>query len=61
MVWKMQIQAPTNFKVGSASLTELANKEQMKDRFLVVSQTQHTIIVVVLEFVYFPFENVPYI
>jgi hypothetical protein len=61
MVWKRQIQAPTNFKVGSTSLTELANKEQMKDRFLVVSQTQHTIIVVVLEFVYFPFENVPYI
>jgi hypothetical protein len=55
-----QIDAPTNFNMGSTSLAELVNEEQMKDRFLVVFQTQHTI-VVVLEFMYFPSENVPYI
>jgi hypothetical protein len=51
---KRQIHAPTNSQVGLASLTELAGEEQMEGCFLAVPQTQHTIVVVVLEFVFFP-------
>jgi hypothetical protein len=56
-----QIEVPTNFNVGPTSLAELVNEEQMKCRFLVVLQTHDTIVVVVLEFMSFPSENVPYI
>jgi hypothetical protein len=44
-----------------ASLTKLAGEGQMEGHFLIVPRTHHTIVVAVLEFVFFSSENAPYI